>query len=107
MLVTDMSFSRAQCTQESSRLFRNMFDSAIYMLYQDQFDRRYAVLCVFGERCSKDDIDVREKYLKSGTDFSDFVMFRLYDDLSVELLDRLPAELERREKSHVRSRSLD
>ena len=91
MLVTDMSFIELN-DAGIGELFKNMFDSAIYMLYQDQRPR-YAFLCVLGWRCSTDDINVRERFLKRGNDYSDFVLFRLYNDLSVELLRELPPEL--------------
>ena len=84
MLVTDMAFNDLDAAG-IRELYTNMFDSAVFMLYQE-VRPKVAFLCVLGERCSTDDIDVREKYLKNGTDYSDFVMFRLYDDLSVELL---------------------
>ena len=92
MLVTDMAFNDLDAAG-IRELWTNMFDSAVFMLYQE-VRPKVAFLCVFGERCSTDDIDVREKYLKNGTDYSDFVMFRLYDDLSVELLHGLPPELD-------------
>ena len=92
MLVTDMAFNDLDAAG-IRELFTNMFDSAVFMLYQE-VRPKVAFLCVLGERCSTDDIDVREKYLKNGTDYSDFVMFRLYDDLSVELLRELPPELD-------------
>ena len=91
MLVTDMSLDDLH-DAGIAEMYTNMFDSAVFMLYQE-VRPKVAFLCVFGERCSTDDIDVREKYLKNGTDYSDFVMFRLYDDLSVELLYELPPEL--------------
>ena len=92
MLVTDMAFNDLDAAG-IRELWTNMFDSAVFMLYQE-VRPKVAFLCVLGERCSTDDIDVREKYLKNGTDYSDFVMFRLYDDLSVELLRQLPPELD-------------
>ena len=91
MLVTDMSVKELK-DAGISELRSNMFDSAIYMLYQDRRPE-VAFFCVLGRRCSTDDIDIKVSYLENGTDYRDVVIFRLYDDLSVELLDELPPEL--------------
>ena len=91
MLLTGMSFGELN-KHGIDELQYNMLDSAIYMLYQEGRPK-VAFLCVLGRRCSTDDIDVMEKYLQRGTDYSNFVMFRLHDDLSVELLRELPPEL--------------
>ena len=91
MLLTGMSFG--ELTKHGiDELQYNMLDSAIYMLYQVGRPK-VAFLCVLGRRCSTDDIGVRENYLQRGTNYSNFVIFRLNDDLSVELLRELPPEL--------------
>ena len=91
MLVTDMIL-KERTDAGIGELLTNMFDSAIYMLYQDRRPN-VAFLCILGSRCSFDDIDIKVNYLENGTDYSDVVIFRLYDDLSVELLLELPPEL--------------
>lgn len=77
----------------------NMFDSAMYMLYQD---RRPIVsfMCIYGLGCSRDDIYLQyvdRDFLGAAETYSDVVMFRLHDDLRVELLRELPLELRERE----------
>ena len=92
MLVTDMS-DQSLYEHGISELMSNTLDSAIYMLYYEGRPK-VAFLCILGERCNTDDIDVREKYLQPGTDYSEVVLFFLNDDLTVELLRELPAELD-------------
>ena len=91
MLLTAMSFGELN-EHGIDELQYNMLDSAIFVLYQEGRPK-VAFLCVLGRRCSTNDISIRENYLQRGTDFSDIVMFRLNDDLSVELLRELPPEL--------------
>ena len=69
-----------------------MFDSAIFMMYQEGRPV-VAFLCMFSENCGSSDINISSDFLASGDDFSDIVMFRLYDDLRVELLREVPPEL--------------
>lgn len=90
-LVTDMSL--AQLSEAGiDELWTHMFDSAIYLMYGE--DRpMVSSLCILGEACSTNDIDESLQYLDANTDYSDIVLFRLYDDLSVELLRGLPPEL--------------
>ncbi len=92
MLVTDMAFNDLDAAG-IRELHLPICLTAQSLCFIKIVRPKVAFLCVLGERCSTDDIDVREKYLKNGTDYSDFVMFRLYDDLSVELLRELPPEL--------------
>ena len=77
-------------------LMKNMFDSAIYMLYQESRPK-VASMCILGKSCSGDDISEDVRYRISSDDLSDVVMFRLHDDLRVELLRELPPELGDRE----------
>ena len=91
MLVTDMSF-RLLSNHGIGEFGTNMLDSAIYMLYEEHRPM-VAAVCVLGDRCSTNDIDTTHKYLDTKTDYSDVVMFWLHDDLSVELLRELPADL--------------
>ena len=91
VLVTDMPLDKLS-ELGIYELWTHMFDSAIYLLYGEG---RPAVssLCILGEVCSTNDIDESLKYLDADTDYSDIVIFRLNDDLSVELLHELPPEL--------------
>lgn len=78
-----------------------MFDSAIYMLYQD---RRpiVATMCKYGRRCSRYDTILRfmdRDFLSDDEDYRDVVMFQLHADLRVELLRELPPELRERESN--------
>ena len=91
MLVTDMSLDDLH-DAGIAEMYTNMFDSAIFMFYQEGRPK-VAFLCLLSQRCSTDDIGIKDNYLENGTDYSDFVMLRLYDDLSVELLYDLPPEL--------------
>ncbi len=73
-------------------LWSQMFDSAIYLLYGESRPM-VSSLCILDEACSVNDIDESLRYLDADTDYSDIVIFRLNDDLSVELLLELTPEL--------------
>ncbi len=91
VLATDLSLDELSETG-IAELWTNMFDSASYLLYGE--DRpMFSSLCILGDACSTDDIDKKLLYLAADTDYSEIVMFRLHDDLSVELLRELPPEL--------------
>ena len=91
VLVTGMSIESLD-ERGVFELWTSMLDSAIYVLYQEARPK-VAFLCVVGERCSTNDIKVAENELRPDADYSETVMFRLNEDLSVELLRDLPAEL--------------
>lgn len=91
VLVTNMSHDKLS-ELGIDELWTHMFDSAIYLLYGEGRPM-VSSLCILGEACSTNDIDVRLGYLDVDTDYSDIVIFRLNDDLSVELLPELPPEL--------------
>ena len=91
ILMTEMSGSELR-RKGVGELRKNMLDGAAYILYGEARPIA-AYLCVLGRPCSKDDIDIRRGQLEDTTDFSDTVLFRLNDDLSVELLRELPPEL--------------
>lgn len=72
---------------------RVALDSAIYLLYEDNRPRS-TVLCWNGRYCNSNDwlltdFDIREVIHDTGK----LVLFRLHQDLSVELLRELPPEL--------------
>ena len=91
VLVTDMSLDKL-LENGIDELWTHMFDSAIFLMYGE--DRpKVSSLCILGEFCSTNDIDASLGYLDAGTDYSGIVMFRLNDDLSVELLRELPPQL--------------
>ena len=71
----------------------NMLDSALYTLYEDKRPR-FGFLCIVAKRCHPNDISLIEFRLDSETDFSNLVLFRLFDDLRLELLGELPPELD-------------
>ncbi len=97
VLFTNMSLDELSETG-IAELWTNMFDSAIYLLYGE--DRpKFSSLCILGGTCSTDDIDKSLPYLDADTDFRDIVLFRLNDDLTVELLPELPPELGEPSKS--------
>ncbi len=92
LIVTDMS--DAAFDQNGIREFwSNMLDSAIYLLYQEGRPS-VSILCRFQDRCSKDDLSKKIHYIEQLTNFSKVVLFRLKDDLNVELLLQLPTELD-------------
>ena len=91
VLVTSMSLDKLS-EAGIDELWTHMFDSAIYILYGEGRPM-VSSLCILGEACSTNDIDESLPYLGADTDYSDVVIFRLYDDLSVELLRELPPEL--------------
>ena len=72
--------------------------SALRVLYQDP-NLDYVFICIIDKRCFLDDYATQEFHLQQSTDFSDVVLFRLDEDLTVELLRELPPELSR-EQNH-------
>ena len=108
MLFTTMSGEALE--QAGVREMRsNMFESAMYMLYQE---RRPIVsfLCIFGHGCSCDDTFLQyisRDFLGDEEDYSDVVMFQLHDDLRVELLRELPPELRAARQQPIRPRAPD
>ena len=95
MLLTHMTRSD-MLQRQVSPIRLNMFDSAIYLLYGEARPK-VAFTCAIGRRCGADDIDIEADFLDSARDFSDVVIFRLHEDLSVELLRELPEELRDRQ----------
>lgn len=77
----------------------NMFNSAIYMLYQDRRPQ-VSFMCILGLGCSRDDNYLQyidRDFLGPDETYSDVVMFQLHDDLRAELLRELPPALRERE----------
>ena len=71
---------------------QHMFDSSVYVLYGGQGPRN-VFLCIIGGTCHLDDIGFKEFDLQQIDDFSNLALFRLHEDLTVELLRELPPEL--------------
>ena len=71
--------------------------SALRVLYQDP-NLEYAFICIIDKRCFLDEYSRQGFDLQQSTDFSNVVLFRLDEDLSVELLQELPPELSREQK---------
>ena len=75
-----------------------MFDSAIYMLYQER--RPLATtLCTYARNCTSFDTILQytdRDFLDDPEDYRDVVIFQLHEDLRVELLRELPPELRER-----------
>ena len=76
--------------QGVSELSTNMFDASLYLLYGEGRPR-FSLLCYNGHRCHADTVESFD--LRQVDDFSDIILFRLHDDLRVELLRELPPEL--------------
>ena len=91
MMVTSMSYKEID-EHGIDELRKSLLDSAIYMLYQEGRPK-VAFLCVFGGHCSTEDIEIAYNFHESANDYADIVIFRLHDDLRVELLRELPPEL--------------
>ena len=91
ILMTKMPVTELQ-RKGVEELRRSMLDGAAYILYGEARPKA-AYLCILDRRCSKEDIAIRRGHLEDTIDFSDIVLFRLNDDLSVELLQELPPEL--------------
>lgn len=68
--------------------------SALRTVYQDP-DLKHAFICIIDKRCFLDNYSTQQFHLQQITDFSNVVLFRLHDDLTVELLRELPPELGR------------
>ena len=92
IIVTDMS-DAALYQNGILEFWKNMLDSAIYLLYQEGRPS-VSLLCRFQDRCSKDDLSIKINNIEQLTDFSKVVLFRLKDDLDIELLLQLPTELD-------------
>ena len=76
----------------------NVFDSALYILYQERRPLA-ASLCIHDHRCSRYDTILRftnRDFLSADEDYHDVVIFQLHEDLRVELLLELPPELRER-----------
>ena len=71
---------------------KHMFDGSVYVLYGG-YGPRHAFLCINDSTCHLDDIAFKEFELEQNVDFSNLVIFRLHEDLTVELLRELPPEL--------------
>ncbi|MCY4073499.1 MAG: hypothetical protein OXG60_19580, partial [Chloroflexi bacterium] len=68
------------------------FLSALRVVYQDP-DLKHAFTCIVDKRCFLDEYSTKAFHLKQNTDYSNVVLFRLHEDLKVELLHELPPEL--------------
>ncbi len=75
-----------------SEMRTGMLNSAIAVLY-DHEGPNLTFVCIIDKRCFKDELGLLAFHLRDDTDFSDIVIFRLNEDLSVELLRELPPEL--------------
>ena len=91
ILLTDMTGSELRA-RGISQFRTNMLDSAMYVLYGGE-GPRITFLCMIGVRCHLDDVDLSNFNLNESTDFSNLVIFRLHEDLTVELLRELPPKL--------------
>ncbi len=91
MLMTYMSSDTLR-EMGIKELDTNMFDSAMYMMYQEGRPK-VAFFCIVGEYCGSSDIDINRDFFETGDDFSDVAIFLLREDLQVELLEELPPEL--------------
>ena len=91
ILLTEMPASDLRA-RGISQFRTNMLDSAMYVLYGGE-GPRITFLCMIGVRCHLDDVDLSNFNLNESTDFSNLVIFRLHEDLTVELLRELPPEL--------------
>ena len=74
------------------------FVNALRVLYRDP-DLQYAFICILDKRCFLDEYSTQIFHLEQNTDYSNVVLFRLYDDLTVEILAELPPELGEPSKS--------
>ena len=73
-------------------LSTKMLNSAIYVIYQDHRPQQ-AIFCIFGDDCYPKDGELLDFEFQFDTDYSNTVIFHLKEDLSVELLYRLPTEI--------------
>ena len=91
ILLTDMTGSELR-SRFISEFRTNSLDSAIYVLYEDK-GPQVTFLCRIDIRCHLDDVSLQRFNLNDVADFSNLVIFRLHEDLRVELLRELPPEL--------------
>ena len=73
-------------------LSTKMLNSAIYVLYQKKSPNQ-AIFCIFGDDCYPRDGELTDIEFQNDSDYSNIVLFRLNEDLSVELHYELPSEL--------------
>ncbi|MCY4540256.1 MAG: hypothetical protein OXE52_18725 [Chloroflexi bacterium] len=91
VLVTEMLGTELR-VKGVSEFRTGAFLSVLRVVYQDA-DLKHAFICIIDKRCFLDQYSTQAFHLKQNTDYSNAVIFRLNDDLSVELLRELPAEL--------------
>ena len=91
VLLTDMSREDLR-TNNVSELRMNMLGNAYYVLYQDGRPQ-FAFMCIIGRQCDNSDIERPRFELHQDTNYQNIILLRVYDDLSVELLDELPKEI--------------
>ncbi len=91
ILITEL-FGTELRAQGVSEFRTGAFLNALRVVYQDP-DLKYAFICIIDKRCFLDNYSTQTFHLKQNTDYSNVVLFRLNDDLSVELLRELPPEL--------------
>ena len=91
LMMTYMSSSDLRA-KRINELDTNMFDSAIYMMYQEGRPQ-VSFFCIVGEDCSTADTYIRRDFFETSDDFSNVVIFLLHQDLRAELLSELPPQL--------------
>ena len=93
ILLTDMSLRELKELKVYDLHLSYTVFSMLYILYQDGYPSTVS-FCQIGSKstCRISSDELTEFIADSDFVFQDLILFRLHDDLSVELLDELPAE---------------
>ena len=91
ILLTDRSLDELEALG-LFELHTNSLDAIYYVIYEG-VRPQIAFMCFEDKNCNVRDTPLDEFLLQRDADYSNIVVFRLLDDLSVELLRDLPPEL--------------
>lgn len=93
VLTTAMSNEQLQEREIFEFVRRDMFDSALRVIYRDH-PPTFSYFCLIDGTCSTTDAELTLFYpIVRDVDYQDLLLFEVYEDLSVQLLTEPPAEL--------------
>ena len=107
VLLTDMSNKELKAKKIYDLRLSYTLYSMLYVLYQDGYPP-YVSFCQIGldSTCKISGAELTDYNADKGFDFQDLLLFRLSDDLSVELLDKLSAAFDFAVDSHYHPNQL-
>lgn len=93
ILTTAMTNEQLQQLEIFEFVRRDMLDSVFAVIYRDH-PPQYAYFCLIDGTCSTTDAELTLFYpVEQEVNYQNILLFEVYDDLSVKLLDDLPASL--------------